>query len=209
MPAALFVRSDSPYFDLGADCWTIDRDARLYRGDAPVVAHPPCRAWGRLRAFAKPRPDEKDLALFAVDTVRRCGGVLEHPEASSLWPAAGLPRPGDDADKFGGWTFPVSQKWWGHRAEKRTWLYIVGVSPRDIPAYPLVLGDAPMTISTSRRVDTAGGRYRRGVPLRERELTPPEFAKWLIDLAEVVGVRHHGPITSDAKSQIETNRGQF
>lgn len=37
-------------------------------------------------------PDEKALALWAVEQVRKFGGVLEHPKRSTLWPAAGLPE---------------------------------------------------------------------------------------------------------------------
>lgn len=167
--AALFVRSDSVYKAMpGVDAWDIERDARQWPGGCPVVAHPPCRAWGRLRAFAKPRPDEKALALLAVELVRRYGGVLEHPEASTLWAAATLPRPGAGRDAFGGWTLPVAQFWWGHRAPKSTWLYVVGFSPRDL-SFPFDLGTPP------GRVEFMGRR--------EREHTPPDFAHWLVDLA--------------------------
>ena len=93
--AVLFARADSCYKALpGCDVWDAERDARRWPGGCPVVAHPPCRAWGRLRHFAKPRPDEKALALWAVEQVRKFGGVLEHPASSTLWPAAGLPAPG-------------------------------------------------------------------------------------------------------------------
>lgn len=180
--AVLFARSDSIYKSIqGLDVFDISRDARSYRGSLPVVAHPPCRAWGRLRAFAKPRQDEKYLALFAVDTVQRCGGVLEHPEASSLWRAAGLPPPGWGQDEYGGWTLPVVQHWWGHRARKSTWLYIVGVSSRGIPDIPLVLGEASHTVGLFSGRDRATCRPEIGKA--EREATPPEFARWLIDLA--------------------------
>lgn len=61
--AALYVRRDSPYKALpDVECYDVDRDARSYAGPWPVVAHPPCRAWGRLRHMAKPRVDERDLA---------------------------------------------------------------------------------------------------------------------------------------------------
>ena len=82
--AILFARSDSIYHQLDADVWDEDRDARQFPGGVQVVAHPPCRAWGRLRRFAKPAPHEKDLARFAVAQVRRWGGVLEHP-ALAAW----------------------------------------------------------------------------------------------------------------------------
>lgn len=180
-PVVLFARQDSDYKRLDCDVFDIDRDARNYTGSLPVVAHPPCRAWGRLRQFAKPRPDEKGLALFAVDVVRRVGGVLEHPAYSSLWAAAGLPRPGCKPDEFGGWTLPVVQFWFGHRAMKATWLYIVGASPADVPVIPLVLGDAPRVIAQSYKRKSP---RRMEVTDREREATPPDFAKWLLALAK-------------------------
>lgn len=76
--AVLFARRRSVYHTMaGCDVYCERRDARNYAGCLPVVAHPPCRAWSRLRAFAKPRPGERDLAFFALEQVRRCGGVLE------------------------------------------------------------------------------------------------------------------------------------
>lgn len=182
--AVLFARQDSIYKRLGGcDVFDIDRDARTYTGELPVVAHPPCRAWGRLRSFAKPRPDEKDLAFFAIEQIRRCGGVLEHPAQSSLWPVAGLPPCGAFKDVFGGWTLAVDQFWWGHRARKRTFLYIVGIEPFELPTMPLQLGEAPMTVSPSKRRDLSGSRYRHSIRKDEREATPRLFALWLLDLA--------------------------
>jgi hypothetical protein len=47
--AVLFARSDSHYKALpGVDVWDSERDARKWLGGSPVVAHPPCRAWGAL-----------------------------------------------------------------------------------------------------------------------------------------------------------------
>lgn len=188
MVAVLFARSDSHYKALpGVDVWDAQRDARRWQGGAPVVAHPPCRAWGRLRALAKPRHDEKDLAIFAVDQVRKHGGVLEHPAHSTLWPAAGLPYPGQ-RDEFGGWTLPIQQLWWGHRAQKDTWLYVVGCEPSEVPPIPLVLGEASHVICQCRT--RGNGRLKKGMPgwrpevtKAEREHTPPELAAWLVELA--------------------------
>lgn len=167
--AALYVRGDSIYRQLGVDCWDIERDARRYGGPGPVVAHPPCRAWGRLRAFAKPRHDEKAAGLRALWQVRRFGGVLEHPASSLLFMAAGGLRPGAGRDAFGGWVLPVLQQDFGHRAPKATWLYIVGCDPADIPGFALRLGVAPGRVSSMGKA--------------ERERTPEAFARWLIDLA--------------------------
>lgn len=166
--SVLFARSDSCYNDLVADVWDIDRDARRYAGSNPVVCHPPCRGWGRLRHWAKPRPDEKALALFAVEQVRRCGGVLEHPWGSTLWHAAKLPHPGL-VDEFGGWTLLVDQGWWGHAAPKPTYLYIVGVTRAQVGELPVQL-------------HRAAGRTLELSPA-DRERTPPAFARFLVDLA--------------------------
>lgn len=189
--AVLFARGDSVYFDVpGCDVYDEVRDARSFVGGLPVVAHPPCRAWGRLRGLANPSPGERDLAHFAVAQVRCFGGVLEHPVRSMLWPAAGLPVPGT-VDEFGGWTFPVLQSSFGHRAAKPTWLYIVGVEAARLPALPFALGAASHVIGASgRRSD--GGRLHKGDPgwrpevsKREREATPPRLAAWLVDVARL------------------------
>lgn len=187
--AVLFARADSNYKALpGVDVWDAARDALKWPGGCQVIAHPPCRGWGRLRAQANPRPGEKELALFAVDQVRRFGGVLEHPAFSTLWPAAGLPAPGR-VDEYGGWTLPISQSWWGNKAEKATWLYVCGARPCDVPTMPIVLGDAAYVVANSgRRSD--GGRLRKGdrgwrpeITKAEREHTPPALAVWLVELA--------------------------
>lgn len=183
MIAVLFARRDSFYKSIPfCDVWDIDRDATKWPGGSPVIAHPPCRAWGKLKHFAKPRPGEKELALWAVEQVRRYGGVLEHPAGSSLWPVAGLPRPGEK-DEHGGWTLPIDQDWWGHRAEKRTKLYIVGCAPIDVPAIPFRLEEPTHVVSPSRRMRLGMPGYRPQLRKAEREHTPPALAVWLCDLA--------------------------
>lgn len=170
--AALFVRPSSVYKTiLGVDCFDIERDARTFAGTCPVIAHPPCRAWSRLRHLAKPRPDEKQLAFWAVECVRRNGGVLEHPSGSLLWAEAGLPPLVSGArDAFGGFSFAVDQSWFGHRAPKRTWLYVCGVDPMSLPVLPFHLGIAVGRVELQGRA--------------EREATPYAFAMWLVDLAQ-------------------------
>lgn len=164
--AVLYAREYSIYKSLSPHVYDIRRDARHYNGPFPVVSHPPCRAWGRLRHFAKPRDDEKALAFHAVHAVRTFGGVLEHPASSSLWESAELPASGE-RDSFGGFTYVVDQAWFGHRAPKRTWLYIVDAD--SLPDVPFELGQR------SGRVELMGKR--------EREATPPAFAFWLLGLA--------------------------
>lgn len=141
-----------------------------------MVAHPPCRSWGNLSHFAKPRPGERELAFFAVQQVRRCGGVLEHPVTSKLWREHGLPV-GRQRDEFGGFTLTIDQYWFGHLARKRTNLYICGIDPGKVPNLPFVMGEPEYMLGTCKR-----GHYKE-LPKSHREATPPELAKWLVDLA--------------------------
>jgi hypothetical protein len=187
--AALFVHAHSPYKAMpDVDAWDIERDARGWPGGMRAVAHPPCRAWGKLRDKAQPRPDEKELARQAVRWVRRFGGVVEHPAHSTLWADMRMPLPGRRRDAWGGWTLPVSQHWFGHRAEKMTWLYIVGCEPADVPPIPLSLADPVAVVAQPKKRDTVL-RLRKGmqgwkpeISRAERELTPTPFAQWLVEL---------------------------
>ena len=179
--AVLFARRDSNYKAMaGVDVWDADRDAKNWPGGNQVVAHPPCRAWPSLRHCAKPRAGEKELAIWAVQQIRRWGGVLEHPRRSLLWPTVGLPMP-KQRDVFGGFTLIVDQFWWGHRARKRTLLYVCGCEPREVPKMPLALGDAPCTVGLWSGRDKQ--RCRPSIGKSEYEATPPEFAAWLVALA--------------------------
>lgn len=168
--AVLYARADSVYKAIpGLDVYDMERDARTYAGTLPVVAHPPCRVWGNLRHFAKPRPDEADLGRHAVAQVHRCGGVLEHPKRSRLWDDQGLPMPGKGRDAFGGFSLQIPQYWFGHLAHKETLLYVCGCEPGDVPAYPMKLGEPD--------------RFVEKLSKAQRERTPPDFANWLVDLA--------------------------
>lgn len=169
MIAALFVRSDSYYKALGLDCYDQTRDARTWPGGAPGVYHPPCRAWGKYKTWAKPRPDEKDLARWSMSSVRRFGGVLEHPASSDLWKEFHCPGYGI-RDEFGGVLFPVMQSWFGHRAPKETALYLVGAPIPDLSHFF-------STELASGRIELMGKA--------ERERTPAPFAEFLACLASV------------------------
>lgn len=177
--AALYVRADGHYADVpGVEPWDVQRDASRYEGPHPVVAHPPCAPWGRYRAISGTR-QRADLAVRAVGQVRQWGGVLEHPAHSHLWVARELPEPGGERDRWGGWTLLIRQSWWGHRAPKPTWLYIVGTAA--VPDMPPPVPDPGGRIETMSR--------------RQRELTPPALARWLIELArrcEPPGFRREG-----------------
>lgn len=178
--AVLFAREDSIYKLMPeCDVWDRIRDARNFPGGTSVIAHPPCRLWGRLRHFAKVVPGEKELAIWAVEQVRKWGGVLEHPFRSTLWDGAALPRPGI-VDSFGGWTAAIPQFWLGHKAEKATWFYIVGCEPDELPEVPLVLGEPIYVVQSRKRI-----AYRPHIPKADRERTPFEAARWLISIAQI------------------------
>lgn len=178
--AILFVRKNSVYKSLpDCVCYDMEQNALTFTGGMPVVAHPPCRAWGRLYKFAKPLPGEKELAIWAVSQVRKYGGVLEHPTASKLWAELNLPL-GKEIDKYGGWTLSINQHWFGHKAEKRTWLYIVGCSPSQIPDY------CPNFTPVTHVVCTTSTKHKRPeLSKAGRENTPVQMALWLIELAKL------------------------
>lgn len=185
--AALFVRADSVYKVLpGVDAYDAQRDARTFPGSMPVVAHPPCRGWGRLRQFAsKVRHDEKALGPWAVAQVRECGGVLEHPRQSTLWDQCGLPIPGAGCDAWGGFTIEVDQYHFGHRAQKRTWLYIVPKVAGCVVPFIAERGGEPTHCVRPTK------HYPRlpSITKAEREHTPPELSRWLVSLARAcVGI---------------------
>lgn len=177
--AVLFARTDSNYKALpGCDVYDIERDARRFPGGSPVVAHPICGPWGRLAQFCNATPEEKATGPWAVNVVRKWGGILEHPAASKLWDACGMPRPGKSPDAWGGYTIEVRQCDWGHKAEKLTWLYIVGCSPDSLPDFPPP-GQPTGVIKPRRGVP----RTLKIVTKAEREHTPLPFCKFLVETA--------------------------
>jgi len=181
--SALFVRKDSVYKALGIDCWDIERDATKWPGGNPVIAHPPCRAWGKLVHFAKPREGEKELAIKSIEWIRKYGGVLEHPAASRLWPFLKLPKTGMK-DRYGGYSICIDQFWFGHKARKKTLLYICGCAESELPPIPLRFDAVTHVVGLNKK--NRFGRVndnRKEITRAEREHTPIALAKWLIEVA--------------------------
>jgi hypothetical protein len=191
MVAALFVESDGCYFGLdGVDPWDIKRDARLYQGPHPVVAHPPCQLWGALAAvnFARwggehNRPgNDGGCFAAAVKAVTLYGGVLEHPAKTRAWAHHGLPKPtGTGWTQHGAqhWVCEVWQSAYGHRANKATWLLYCGDRP-------------PFDLNWSRPIGThqigfhdqrGKGRNKPTVSGKAASATPPAFRDVLLRLA--------------------------
>lgn len=203
MIAALCVEPDGAYSGLpGVDPWDKARDARRYAGPWPVVAHPECQQWGRYGRShpikgADYRPGGDDGGLFAssLASVRRYGGVLEHPAHSKAWPAHGLAKPPSaggwiKADEYGGWTCHVEQGHYGHFSRKPTWLYAVtedgkppldliwGRSEQRLPAYAV----ERYGYAKARRIGVmaaVGGKNKTKI----RNATPPAFRDLLLSIA--------------------------
>lgn len=178
--AVLFARSDSIYKSIpGCDVWDIERDALNWPGGVSARGASSLPELGTPSPVRKAARGEKELALWAVNQVRKFGGVLEHPEGSTLWIAAALPAPGKQ-DDFGGWTVPIHQHSFGHRAEKSTLLYIVGCNPRNLPAMPLRMDEVTHCIRPTKSYPR-----KPSVTKAEREHTPPLLAEWLVSVARL------------------------
>lgn len=188
---ALYVDPRGPYPEFVADCWDETRDARVYGGPLPVVAHPPCGAYGSLRHLRVPnreRRDDADCGPIAVAQVRRWGGVLEQPRGSKLWEVCGLPLPGALPDEYGGYSLEVAQVEWGHVARKKTWLYLVGVPLSALGRQPFPGREPTHWVSGGRLHDRKGqgGVVPSGIKVcsaQQRRRTPAAFARWLVELA--------------------------
>lgn len=198
MIAALYVETNGCYFGLpDVDPWDITRDARKYAGPWPVVAHPPCERWGRYwnggpsARVQRLKGDDEGCFASALASVRRWGGVLEHPEGSHAWRAFDLntpPRGGAwvVADWLGGWTCCIEQGAYGHRARKATWLYACHV---DLPSLNwgkakgdfVRLDEGSHSIEERRRAIKTGACQR--LSAKQRKATPLEFRDVLLSIA--------------------------
>lgn len=185
--AALFVETDGYYFGLpDVDPWDITRDARTYEGDDPVVAHPPCFLWVNMAAVNwkryrrqlpawYPGGDDEGCFASALASVRRCGGVLEHPASSFAWKQFELPRP-QRGMWIGGpreWVTEVWQAAYGHKCRKRTWLFYCGKWP-------------PSLDWTPKQGTHQVGWFDRNKPTvskKDANRTPPAFRDALLALA--------------------------
>ena len=199
--AALFVITNGVYFGLpDVDPWDIHREARLYAGPYPVIAHPPCERWGRYWSGGpmlantpkrKTLGDDQGCFKAALLAVRRWGGILEHPEGSHAWPYFGLSKPKRkggwiEADGEGGWTCCIEQGHYGHRARKATWLYVHSVDLPELrwgPSGKKLRLDDGYHSSEERRRSIRTGVCQR-LSKKERAATPHEFRDLLIDIAK-------------------------
>ena len=192
--AALYVEKNGVYYGLDdVDPWDEERDARLYDGPWPVVAHPPCSQWSSLAYINRRRlsnyeiGDDGGCFEAALDAVRRFGGVLEHPALTLAWKHFGLLRPrrgmwlNDD-----GWVTEVDQGVYGHRARKRTWLLVNGPEPP-----PLDWRKSESEVIVSGFTHQPKGEHvaceQRRVRPAEASRTPPAFRDVLLAMARTAG----------------------
>lgn len=195
MIAALYVERGGVYYGLpDVDPWDLARDARLYAGPWPVVAHPPCARWCILAELVESQGggkvgDDGGTFAAALAAVQKWGGVLEHPAFTKAWRAHGLPRPrrwtwlrrsGDL-----GWVTEVNQAAYGHCATKATWLYYLGdtrPAPMDWRNVRTNVRISPLSNHRGHDGGTWVGpvvRQDRGASAR----TPPAFRDALLSLA--------------------------
>lgn len=197
--AALYVETGGCYFGLpDVDPWDEARDARSYAGPHPIVAHPPCQRWGRFWHGSTRKPhqyklgDDAGCFAAALASVRRWGGVLEHPADSRAWSHFDLNPPvrgggWNAADMLGGWTCYVEQGHYGHESRKPTWLYAYGV---DLPELDWSRGEQRLPAWMVERygyekarkigvVAMVGGKDK----VRIRNATPEPFRDLLLSVA--------------------------
>lgn len=170
----LFVHSKSNYkLDKEFDCYDEKRNALNYTGSSAVICHPPCRKFSRLRGLSQAPETEKQLAYFAVDLVRKNGGIVEHPHDSQLWKDKEVVKPGY-TDQYGGFTICIDQSWFGYYTPKRTLLYIVGIKPKELPTYDF-------------NRDINFRKFQNLTPKQRSETTPKlcEFLKKIIQAIEI------------------------
>lgn len=192
MISALYVETDGCYYGMpDVDPWDEARDARLYAGPHPVIAHPPCQRWGAMAAVNfsrwggehnRPGNDNGTFAA-AIKAVRTFGGVLEHPAKSRAWDQFQLPKPigvGWQSDISGCWVCEVWQSAYGHRANKATWLYYVGLPP------PILNWSRPVGTHQVGFHDQRGKhRNKPTLSRREAAATPELFRDILISMASI------------------------
>jgi hypothetical protein len=190
--AALYVDPNGAYAGLpDVDLWDESRDARLYQGPHAVVAHPPCSSWCQLAPINRKRYGHKvgdDGGCFAaaLASVRRWGGVLEHPANSYAWPAHDLMTPsraGWVRDIYGGWSCAVYQGHYEHDAAKGTWLYAFGVTYLPIFTWGKAAGKA--LVSWCNNHGTQHDERPR-IGKKAAAATPPPFRDLLLSIARSV-----------------------
>lgn len=163
--AVLCAHKHSNYFKIpGLEVYDQLRDARTFPGHMPVICHPPCAQWSRMKAFSNDDPEQKALANFCLDELKKYGGIFEHPAGSDVFRELDWPE--------GGKIYSVDQSWWGFPARKRTYLFFYKCKPI---AHPLNFEPVMFVVASSKNVK------RPEMKKSQRAITPIEFNQWLVD----------------------------
>lgn len=148
---ALFCDSRSLYNDHpGFDVFDVNRNAFSCASRLPRVAHPPCRLFSRMRSFSSAPVSELKCAYHALSGIRQFGGILEHPRSSTLWQNGNFDLSGG-IDQYGGYLRSVNLSWFGYPAQKKTMLYFVGITPGQLPPFPISFDAITHVVSGSSR----------------------------------------------------------
>lgn len=157
--AILCACKDSTYFDIQSDNYSLDiytalRPVKLFNDNCPVIAHPPCAQWSRLKNSARIDLVEKQLAYDCWKLVRRNGGILEHPNGSQFM------------REFVGYSNcqRIHQSDFGFAAKKDTLLYLNKVK--------LQPAQLPVELPSSKVCEMS---------VAQRSRSTLEFNKWLCD----------------------------
>lgn len=139
----------------GLELYDQSRDAFTYTDTLPVIAHPPCAQWSKLKALAIKDSRQLQLAEFCFNQVTKNGGILEHPAGSSLFEFLKIPK-----SKL----ISVNQHWFGFPARKNTLLYFHNYKPL---SFPLSFDAITRTVESIHSED--------------RSIMPPAFCSYLIN----------------------------
>ena len=219
--AALFVEEGGCYYGLDdVEPWGVSRDARKYDGPFPVVAHPPCARWGSLwfggfdpRTERRQFGDDNGCFKFALEAVRKYGGVIEHPARSGAFGNFGISKPDPKggwriADTHGGFTCRVDQIHYGHKTNKPTILYVCNASLINLIWGEGSAGEFSLTDNPSQKMarhnlpfypgmkkDNPGDKGRpKKLSTKQKMVTPPAFRNLLINIARSVYDKPEPPI---------------
>ena len=180
MIPVLFTQKNSNYNKIQIiDCYDEKRDALSFNARIPLIAHPPCRKFSKLRGLSTAPTKEKQLAFFALAQVRMFGGILEHPRSSTLWKEGNFNLDGS-VDSYGGFLRSVDLSWFGFPARKKTMLYFCGIAPGQLPPFPISFNAITHVISNSYKSD------KKEIPRNMRSTTPFPMIEFFIEVMNII-----------------------
>ena len=180
MIPVLFTQENSNYNEIQIfDCYDEKRNALSFNYRIPLIAHPPCRKFSKLRGLSTAPLSEKKLAFFALAKVRQFGGILEHPRSSTLWKDGNFNLDGS-VDSYGGFLRSVDLSWFGFPARKKTMLYFCGITPSQLPPFPISLNAITHVVSSSYKSE------KKEIPKNMRSATPLPMIEFFIEVMNII-----------------------